>query len=530
MKKVFVGLLALAALAVAASASAAPAEPSSSARERVLVGFDAQPGAVERALVQRLGATVTRALPDADALVVEAPSSVVGLLARAGGVSYVEPDSKRYPLGLSTTQVTPSIDNGLYGLVTTNATKVHNGQLASQKSYTGAGIKACVADTGLDYTHPDIAGNYVDGIDTVSDDDNPWWNNHPNETHGTHVAGTVMGVYNMAGVYGAAYGATLHYARVLGPNGGYSSDIMAGVRWLVEQRGCEIVNLSLGGGRKSFTEERFYKSMYNKGALVVAAAGNDGTTKISYPAGYAINIAVGAVDRNNVHASFSNTGKGLDVSAPGVTVLSSVPKNQGSESSVSVGTSSSYQAYGLEYAGQTSGTTGTLVDCGLAKLASDCGAAPPAGFVALIKRGDISFADKVENAMDAGAGAAVIYNNVAGDFTGTLGSSATSDGRAWIPAVSTSDTTGATLKTKVGSSSTVTNGVSSWDYYSGTSMATPHTAGVLALIWSVRPTMANSTVQDHLFKTATNLGAAGYDTTYGYGLINASAAVTRAGG
>ena len=64
----------------------------------------------------------------------------------------------------------------------------------------------------------------------------------------------------------------------------------------------------------------------------------------------------------------------------------------------------------------------------------------------------------------------------------------------------------------------------------GTSMATPHAAGVVALIWSVNPALSNSTVEDHLFRTARDLGAAGYDTTYGYGLVDAAAAVARAGG
>jgi serine protease len=304
---------------------------------------------------------------------------------------------------------------------------------------------------------------------------------------------------------------------------------MDGVRWLVEQAKCKVVNMSLGGSFRSGTEENFYKSMRSKGALIVAASGNDGATRISFPAGYSVNIAVGAVDRNDVRASFSNTGKNLDVTAPGVTVLSSVPANLGSEASVGTA-SGTVTAYGMEYAGKTSGTTGTMVDCGKALAASDCGAAPPAGFVALILRGDISFADKVKNAMDAGAAAAVIYNSAAGEFIGTLGSATTSDGRAWIPAVSTSGTDGATLKGQVGTAATVTNVISSWDHYDGTSMATPHVTGVLALIWSVNPTMSNSTVEDHLFKTADDLGSAGYDTTYGYGRVNAERAVRRAGG
>jgi subtilisin family serine protease len=320
VRKLLLPVLALASLLLATSAAAAPVpQAGGSDRERLLVGFDRAPSASDRAAVARLGAVVRHELRDPDALAVDISGSSVGALARLGGVSYVERDELRYPLGLADTQLVPSLSNGLYGLITTKSTNVHG------RGVTGAGVNACVADTGLDYTHPDIAPNYKGGIDTVSDDSDPWWNNDPDETHGTHVAGTVIAANNTVGVLGVAYSANLYYARVLGPNGGFSSDIMAGVRHLVEVRGCKVVNLSLGGGGKSKTEENFYKSMRSKGALIVAAAGNDGRGSISFPAGYASNIAVGAVDRNNVRASFSNTGRNLDISAPGVGVLSSVP-------------------------------------------------------------------------------------------------------------------------------------------------------------------------------------------------------------
>src|SRR5439155_4003900 len=134
--------------------------------------------------------------------------------------------------------------------------------------------------------------------------------------HATHVSGTILGVFNSVGVYGVAYNARLVHARVLGPNGGTTSDIMAGVKALVDS-GARIINLSLGGGRASRTEQKFYDDLHNnRGVLVAAAAGNDSATKLSYPAAYKSNISVGAVDKTNAHASFSNTGRGLDVSAP----------------------------------------------------------------------------------------------------------------------------------------------------------------------------------------------------------------------
>jgi subtilisin family serine protease len=131
--------------------------------------------------------------------------------------------------------------------------------------------------------------------------------------------------------------------------------------------------------------------------------------------------------------------------------------------------------------------------------------------------------------MNAGATAVIIYNNAAGEFTGTLGAATTSDGRSWIPAVSVSDTTGATLKAQAGSSATVVDKISDWDHYDGTSMATPHTTGVIALIWSANPALSNTTVENYLFTTATDLGAVGFDSTYGRGIVNADAAVASTG-
>ena len=490
------------------------------APDQYFIAFRGELAANDVAAVRAHGASIQASFPEVRALAIEIRNSrQLAALERHPRVEYVEPVPMRYAMGLSDAQLTPSIDNGLYGLITTNSTRAHS------RNVTGGGINVGVADTSLDYLHPDIAFNYRGGIDTVGTGDNDPINDD-GETHGTHVAGTILAANDSQGVYGVAYQANLYHARVLGPNGGSSSDIMEGVRWLVEVARCRVVNLSLGGRFSSRTEENFYKEMYNKGALIVAATGNDGASKISYPAGYAINIAVGAVDRNNAIASFSNRGRNIDVVAPGVGVLSSVPRGQGSEASVT--TNSTYTAFGMEFAGKTAGINRTLVNCGLGKVGEF--PATVSGNIALIQRGDISFADKVQNAMNAGAVAVIIYNNTAGDFIGTLGSATTSDGRAWIPAVSVSDTTGATLKSQVGSSGNVVNKISDWDHYDGTSMATPHVAGVIALIWSVNTNASNKTVEDHLNQTCRDLGAAGYDTTYGRGIVNAEAAVIRAGG
>jgi subtilisin family serine protease len=494
------------------------------APDRYFVGFNGPISAGDRALLERLGAVMGKAFPEVNAqeVVVRNPA-VLSLIERLPRVAYVEQVPMRYKLGLSESQLTPSLTNGLYGLITTKATTVH------ARGVTGFGINVGVADTGIDYNHPDIAPNYKGGIDTVGvGDDDPFWNNDPNETHGTHVAGTVVAADNSVGVLGVAYNANLYYARVLGPAGGSSADVMEGVRWLVEEANCRVVNLSLGGGAPSLTEAAFYAEMRNLGALIIAASGNDGARRVKYPAAYPSNIAVGAVDVNNEIADFSNTGRQLDLVGPGVLVLSSVPHETGSEASIVAG--ATFQAFGFEFAGNTTGITQLLVNCGL----GGPGECPPSvsGNIALIQRGTHTFTDKVVNAMNAGAVAAIIYNNVPGAFIGTLGTPQPPSGGAWIPAVSASQEAGNALLQQVGAPATVVNIISSWDHFDGTSMATPHVTGVAALVWSADPGLSNSMVEEYLLSTATDpvpTGVDGFNNTYGYGLVNADAAVAKAG-
>jgi subtilisin family serine protease len=512
------------------SAGASAQSPAS--QQHVFVGFKNTPGASERALVQRHGGTVRFAFPSVKALAIDVAGGKVGEIAREVGVSYVEQDHVREPSSLATSQLTPSLTNGLYGLVTTHAVDAH------AAGATGAGVKACVADTGLDTTHPDIAPNFVAGHDSFDGDDNVDVFQDgvaDTETHGTHVAGTLLAANNAVGVLGVAHEADLYHARVLGTQrsgrvSGTTSQVMDGVQWLASQ-GCRVVNLSLGGSQRSRTEEALYKQLFDQGTLIVAASGNDGRSTPHFPSGYEVVVSVGAVDEMNTIADFSNTGSTLDLVGPGVQVLSSVPADIGFESSVSAG-GTTYRAFSVEFAGQTDATgfSDTLVNCGLATSQGDCVGEPGDGsWIAVIQRGSNTFAAKVENAMAAGADAAIIYNNAAGDFLATLGSETPSGEGSWIPAVSVSDTVGTVLVNAVGTTGNVLNVVSSWDHFDGTSMATPHVSGVAALVFGANPVLTPAQLESILKSTALDLGNAGFDTTYGFGLVQADDAVAAAG-
>jgi len=188
-----------------------------------------------------------------------------------------------------------------------------------------------VIDTGIDAAHEDLAGKSLEpcysaltGTGTLSSgcaDDHG---------HGTHVSGTIAASANNGkGVAGAAPNARLYMCKALGALAtGFVSDIVACMNDIVAKRdshNIRVLSMSLGGETASKTQEAAVDNAWNSGVLVVAAAGNDGDTSVKYPAGYANAVSVAATDRNDARASFSNVNSDVELSAPGVGVLSTLP-------------------------------------------------------------------------------------------------------------------------------------------------------------------------------------------------------------
>jgi subtilisin family serine protease len=259
-------------------------------------------------------------------------------------------------------------------------------------------------------------------------------------------------------------------------------------------------------------ERNTFQAHYDNGILNVAAAGNDGNTQRSWPASYPSVISVAAVDSNEVVASFSQQNSDVELAAPGVAVRSTLPRGTGKEESLAVG-STGYEAIALDGSPDDDGS-GPLVNCGLGT--SDCPGG--GGQVCLIQRGNISFADKVLACQAGGGAAAVIYNNEPGLFSGTLSTTVTN-----IPSVGISKADGEALAAS-GGNATVSVAVGDYGYLDGTSMATPHVAGVAALIWTYNGSYTAAQIRQALQTYAKDLGPAGKDDAYGYGLVQASAA------
>ncbi|MDG4598056.1 MAG: S8 family peptidase [Candidatus Contendobacter sp.] len=308
---------------------------------------------------------------------------------------------------------------------------------------TGAGAIVAVIDTGVALSHPDLQGQLVAGYDFIKDpavagdgdgiDPNPddpgdrSESNGNSSFHGTHVTGTVVAATNNGiGVAGVAFGAKVMPLRGLGIGGGYDYDIEQAIRFAaglandsgtVPSRRADVINMSIGGTSFSSGLQDACNQARAAGVVIVAAAGNDGTTELNYPAAFPGVIAVGAVDINKARAPYSNFGSWISVVAPGGNFAQDVNQD-----------------------GQPDGVVSTA--------ASDS-----------------------TGARENGYGIAV-----------------------------------------------------------GTSMATPHVAGVIALMKAVAPSLTPQKVADLLTSGALtdDLGVPGKDDQFGYGLINASKAVAAA--
>ena len=284
-----------------------------------------------------------------------------------------------------------------YGISQVQADQVDD----SVASASAGGKKVCVIDSGLDLPHEDM-GTLGGTINGTNDSGTGNWYD-AGGPHGTHVAGTIAALDNGFGVRGViGSDPNLHIVKVFNSSGwGYSSSLVSAIETCADN-GADVVNMSLGGGGSSQTEANAMQNLYNQGVLLVAAAGNDGsayssTDPMSYPASYNAVMSVAAVDSSKNLASFSQKNSQVEISGPGVSVLSTYPEGTGGQ-----------------------GNYGTM---------------------------------------------------------------------------------------------------------SGTSMASPHVAGVAALVWSHHPTCSAQEIRSVLNNTAQDLGAAGRDVKFGYGLAQSKDAI-----
>jgi subtilisin family serine protease len=214
-----------------------------------------------------------------------------------------------------------------------NSQKVPNGFAALnltsdyRSSYTGEGVNIAILDTGIDTDHPDL--NVMGGVCVLNDsctngylDDNG---------HGTHVAGILAALDNDKGILGVAPDVNLYSVKAMDSTGsGTTSTILSGVEWAIDNN-IDILNMSITTEKDDDALKKIIDQAYSEGLLIVAAAGNNGTSygeedTILFPARYTNVIAVGAINNQNNRVSLSATGPALEIMAPGYNIYSTVPK------------------------------------------------------------------------------------------------------------------------------------------------------------------------------------------------------------
>lgn len=321
MRKMMValGVAVLLLISFPAIAFGAPPAERASVQEfqsqQILVKFKPGTSLPEAAQIHRqLGGQVKETIPGIGLQVVAVPKGQEMAKAKAysrdAKVAYAEPDFMAEAMG---SPDDPYLDLQ-WGLNKVSAAQAWDVTLGSPS------ITIAILDTGVDLDHPDLAVKIVSEINLTN-----FGSADDVYGHGTHVAGIAAAMTNNGiGVAGLGYGSAIMDVKVMDDNGmGAYSWIVSGIIWAVDN-GADIINMSLGGSFASSAMEDAVNYAWDKGVVIVAAAGNNGNTVPMYPAYYANCIAVAATDANDARASWSNYGDWVDVAAPGVSIYSTL--------------------------------------------------------------------------------------------------------------------------------------------------------------------------------------------------------------
>lgn len=283
---------------------------------RVIIHYRANGRAAVMQRLQSQGARVHFQFDELNAVAVTLPPQAIQAMRANADVLAIEPDEIRYlatqtvPYGVDAVQARAVWDANFDGLVDSGAP-------------TGAGRTICIIDSGIQANHEDfqgakIIGGYPAGWDT------------DNFGHGTHVAGIIAAMNNALGVVGVTPGTvSLYILKVFGDTGSWTyASTLVDAAYRCRDAGANIITMSLEGASYSSIENFAFNQLYNDyGILSVAAAGNSGGTAYAYPASYDAVISVGAVDQNNIVASFSRRNDKVELVAPGVSVYSTYKNN-----------------------------------------------------------------------------------------------------------------------------------------------------------------------------------------------------------
>jgi subtilisin len=278
----------------------------------VIIGFKKPVGQPEKDLVKSHGGKEKKSFHLIPAISAQLPEDKIEKLKKDPKIAYIEKE-----------RIYKAADeySDSWGVQHIGAQPVHN-----QNIY-GDGVKVAVLDTGIDCNHPDLVMNCRGGYDFVYGDSDPIDYNG----HGTHVSGIIAAKNNGGGVVGVAPNSNIYAVSVLSPYGdGQTSWIISGIEWAVDNN-MNIATMSLYCDPNPYFPcedpalHAAVDNAYNSGLLLVAAGGNTNGGEVRYPAAYDSVIAVTATDENNKNAGLSPIGSEIELAAPGINVLSTVP-------------------------------------------------------------------------------------------------------------------------------------------------------------------------------------------------------------
>jgi subtilisin len=255
-------------------------------------------------------------LYDAPILVLSATKEEIERLRNDANIAAVEDDGLCHAQRDSAT-----------GVVTPQAETIPDGvsQIGAPQAWDasrGKGIKVAITDTGIDATHPDLSSNVKGAVSFV-----PGETPNDGNGHGTHAAGIIAAAENGVGIIGVAPAASLYNVKVLGNSGaGQWAWLVAGINWCISNK-MDIISIQLGGPSMPAAVESICNAAWAKGLLVIATAGvgGPGMGTVAAPAKFKNVIAVSAVDNADVITPFSGRGPEVELSAPGINILSTKP-------------------------------------------------------------------------------------------------------------------------------------------------------------------------------------------------------------
>lgn len=292
--------------------------PSQSATKRYIIKFKTS-STDRNKVVSKYSGNFKHEFKHFNAATAEMTAPNIAKLKKDSTVDYVEEDNVVKISSTSIVKSSTSITN--WGINDINATA------SWESGLTGKGVKIAIIDSGV-ASHSDLV--VAGGTNVISDSSTTSYID--DNGHGTHVAGIIAAQGLNGSVKGVAPDSSIYAVKALDSDGeGYTSDIISGIDWAI-QNNMNIISMSMGTSDSSTALKNAIDTAYSNGILIVAAAGNDGNasgtgTNIEYPANYSSAIAVGAVDSNNSRAYFSSTGSKLEVSAPGVDIISTCLNN-----------------------------------------------------------------------------------------------------------------------------------------------------------------------------------------------------------